>query len=125
MLESLIGHGIQCQGKDYSIVGVTGGDAYSMGGPDVFDVFDLSDYTFLEVERNTVTGNKILDTYEAQGVFKLRSGLQRAENSENLEQGATLHIRPTEEFVEAHTPNREHLTLTLTPFDYSSYSESS
>ena len=32
MLESLIGHGIQCQGKDYEIVGVTGGDAYSIGG---------------------------------------------------------------------------------------------
>ena len=125
MLESLIGHGIRVQGKDYSIVGATGGDAYSMGGPDVFDVFDLSDYTFLEVERNTVTGNKILDTYEAQGVFKLRSGLQRTENSENLEQGATLKIRPTESFIEPHTPNREHYTLTLVPFDYSDYGESS
>jgi hypothetical protein len=125
MLESLIGHGIRVQGKDYSIVGATGGDAYSMGGPEVFDVFDLSDYTFLKIERNTVTGNKIVGSYNAQGVFKLRQGLLRNDSSENLEQGATLHIRPSETFVETHTPNREHYTLTLVPFDYTDYGESS
>jgi hypothetical protein len=125
MLESLIGHGIRCQGRDYEIVGATGGDAYSMGGPEVFDVFNLSDYEFLQVERNSVVGNRIVDTFEAQGVFKLRSGLVRNENSENLEQGATLHIRPTEPFVEAHTPNREHYTLTLVETSYSDFEESS
>jgi hypothetical protein len=125
VLESLIGHGIRCQGKDYSIVGATGGDAYTMGGSTVFDVFDLSDYIFLQIERNTVTGNKIVGSYNAQGVFKLRSDLVRNEQGENVEQGATLHIRPTEEFVEAHTPNREHYTLTLVPFDYSDFQESS
>lgn len=52
MLESLIGHGIRCQGKDYEIVGATGSDAYSMGGPTVFDVFDQSQYVFLEISRN-------------------------------------------------------------------------
>lgn len=125
MLESLIGHGITCQGKDYEIVGATGGDAYSMGGPDVFDVFDLSDYTFLEISRGGVAGNTIVASYEASGIFKLRSGLIRGENSENVEQGATLHIRPTEAFVEAHTPNREHYTLTLNPIDWSDFEESS
>lgn len=125
MLESLIGHGIRCQGKDYEIVGATGGDAYTMGGAEVFDVFDLSDYVFLEIDRNSVIGNRIVDTFNAQGVFKLRSGLVRNENSENLEQGATLHIRPTEEFVEAHTPNREHYTLTLVESDWSDYEGSS
>lgn len=119
MLESLIGHGIHCQGKDYEIVGATGGDAYHMGGPTVFDVFDLSDYTFLEISRGGVTGNTIVDTYEAQGVFKLRSGLIRGQNSENVEQGATLHIRPTESFVESLGTNREHYTLTLNPTDWS------
>lgn len=123
MLESLIGHGITVQGKDYSIVGATGGDAYSMGGPEVFDVFDLSDYVFLQVERNSVTGNRIVNTFNAQGIFKLRSDLVRNETGENVEQGATLHIRPTEPFVEAHTPNREHYTLTLVPFDYSDWEE--
>lgn len=118
MLESLIGHGIFCQGKVYEIVGVDGGDAYHMGGPEVFDVFDLSSYTFLEIENNTITGDKILNEYEAYGVFKLLTGLVRNANAENVEQGATLHIRPTEPFVEAHTPNREHYTLTLVPSDF-------
>ena len=125
MLESLIGHGIQCQGKDYEIVGATGGDAYTIGGPDVFDVFDLSDYTFLELSRGGITGNTIIESYEAMGVFKLRSGLVKGENSENVEQGATLHIRSTESFLESHTPNREHYTLTLNPADWSGFSESS
>lgn len=124
MLESLIGHGIRCQGKDYEIVGATGGDAYHMGGSTVFDVFDLSDYTFLEISRGGVTGNTVLDTYEAQGVFKLRSGLVKGENSENVEQGATLHIRPTESFVEPLGTNREHYTLTLNPTDWSDFEES-
>lgn len=125
MLESLIGHGIHCQGKDYEIVGVTGGDAYHMGGPEVFDVFDLSDYTFYKIKRGTVVGNEIVESYEAQGVFKLRSGLIRNDTSENLEQGATLHIRPTESFVEAHTPNREHYTLTLVQTDFSEFENGS
>jgi hypothetical protein len=125
VLESLIGHGVRVQGKDYEIVGATGGDAYSMGGLEVFDVFDLTDYTFLEISRGGVAGNQIVDIYEAQGVFKLRSGLIRDENSENVEQGATLHIRPTEDFLEAQTPNREHLTLTLNPTDYSDFEEGS
>jgi len=124
MLESLIGHGIFCQGKVYEIVGVTGGDAYHMGGPDVFDVFDLSSYTFLEIENNTITGDRILNEYEADGVFKLLTGLVRNANAENVEQGATLHIRPTEAFVKPQGTNREHLTLTLVPsnFEYESSS---
>lgn len=125
MLESLVGHGIRIQGKDYEIVGATGGDAYDMGGPDVFQVFDLSDYTFLQISRGGITGNTIVGSYQAQGIFKLRSGLIRGENAENVEQGATLHIRPTETFVEAHTPNREHYTLTLSPTDFSNFAESS
>ena len=35
---------------------------------------------------------------------------------------ATLHIRPTESFLKAQTPNREHYTLTLNPTDFSDYS---
>lgn len=121
MLESLTGHGIRCQGKDYEIVGVTGGDAYTMGGPTVFDVFDLSAYTFLELSRSGIKGNTIVNSTAAEGIFKLRGGFLRAQNSENTEQGATLHIRPTESFVEAHTPNREHYTLTLNPTDFSDF----
>lgn len=124
MLDSLIGHGIRCQGKDYEIVGATGGDAYSVGGPEVFDLFDLSEYTFYQLERNSITGNEIVDSWGAMGVFKLRSGLVRNENSENTEQGATLHIRPTEPFVEPLGTNREHYTLTLVPTDFSDWSSS-
>lgn len=124
MLESLIGHAVHCHGKDYEIVGATGGDAYQSGGPEVFDVFDLSDYTFYKLERNSVTGNRIVGSWNAMGVFKLRSGLVRNQNSENTEQGATLHIRPTEPFVEPLGTNREHYTLTLVPIDLSDWSSS-
>lgn len=125
MLESLVGHGIRCQGKDYEIVGVTGGDAFHSGGPDVFDVFDLSDYTFLEISRGTVTGNAITSSTDAQGVFKLRSGMSQSQNAENAQQGATLHIRATEDFVEPLGTNREHYTLVLNPADWSDLEESS
>lgn len=118
-LESLIGHGINCQGKDYEIVGATGGDAYHPGGPTVFDVFNLSDYTFYELERDSIVGLRIVNTYTAQGVFKLRSGLLRNQSAENTEQGATLHIRPTEPFVETLSTVREHYTLTLSPSEFS------
>lgn len=121
MLDSLIGHGIRCQGKDYEIVGATGGDAYFVGGAEVFDVFDLSQYTFLQISRSGIAGNTIVEEYPAYGVFKLRSGMLRNPNGENTEQGATLHIRPTEPFVEAHIPNREHYTLTLNPTDWSDF----
>jgi len=125
MESTLIGQGIRCMGRDYEIVGMTGGDHYSEGGYEVFDVFDLSDYTFLQIDRNSITGNRIVGSYSAQGVFKQRAGLIQSDNSENVEQGATLHIRPTESFVSEAPSNREHLTLTLVPADFSDYEESS
>lgn len=122
-LQGLVGHGVRVQGKDYEIVGVTGGDAYTMGGPTVFDVFDLSDYIFYEVSRGGVAGNVIVASYNAQGVFKLRSDFVRGENAETKESNATLHIRPSETFLAPKTPNREHYTLTLQETDYSNYEE--
>lgn len=65
----------------------------------VFDVFDLSDYTFLQLSRGGVAGNSVVDTFEATGVFKLRSDLVRNETSETKESNATLHIRSTEPFL--------------------------
>ena len=124
MESTLIGNGIRVQGRDYEIVGMTGGDHYSIGGPEVFDVFDLSDYIYLQISRNSITGNRITASYTAQGVFKQRTGLVKGDNDENVEQGATLHIRPSESFVTA-PDNREHLTLTLVPADWSDYEESS
>lgn len=122
----LTGNGVRVRGRDYEIVGSTGGDAFDPGGPTVFDVFELTDYTYLKISRGTVVGNVITASYEAQGVFKLRSDLVRNENSENVEQGATLHIRPTEPFLTGETPSyREHYTLTLVPSDFSDMQESS
>lgn len=125
MEDILIGNGIRVNGRDYEIVGATGGDHYVAGGPTVFDVFDTSSYTYLEIDRGGVAGNTITATYPADGVFKLRTGLIRGENSENVEQGATLHIRPTESFLSNVPANREHYTLTLTATDFSEFGESS
>lgn len=121
----LIGHGIRVNGRDYEIVAATGGDVYSSGGPTVFDVFDVSPYTFLQLERSSITGNTIVASYEATGVFKLRTGFLRSDNMENVEQGATLHIRPTEPFLSNVPSNREHYRLTLIDTDLSDYTEAS
>lgn len=120
MESTLVGNGIRVGGRDYEIVGMTGGDHYSDGGYTVFDIFDLSSYIFLKLERNQVTGNVITEIYDAEGVYKLTTGLVRGSNAELGEQGARLHIKPTEPFVEAQA-NREHLTLTLSPADFSDY----
>lgn len=121
MEDILIGNGIRVNGRDYEIVGATGGDIYSIGGPTVFDVFDLQTYTYLEISRGGVTGNTITAEYPAVGVFKLRTGLVRNENSENVEQGATLHVKPSEIFLSNVPSNREHYRLTLSPVDWSDY----
>jgi hypothetical protein len=117
----LLGNGIRVNGRDYEIVGSTGGDTFSAGGPSIFDVFDTTPYTYLEISRGGVTGNTILASFFADGVFKLRTGLVRGANSENVQQGATLHIRPTESFLSNVPSNREHYTLTLNPTDFSNY----
>lgn len=111
-------------GRDYEIVGMTGGDHYVIGGPDVFDVFDLNEYTYLEISRDSIKGNTISATYTSYGIFKQRTGSLQNQVSENTEQGATLHIRPTESFVTSAPANREHLTLTLKPVDWSDYEQS-
>lgn len=119
----LIGNGIRINGRDYEIVGATGGDHYSDGGPTVFDVFDTTVYTYLEISRGGIAGNTITAQHVGDGVFKLRTGMIRGENAENVEEGATLHVRPTESFVSNAPANREHYTLTLVATDFSDYVE--
>jgi hypothetical protein len=121
----LVGHGIRCEGKDYEIVGMTGGDAYEEGGDTVFDTFDLSPYTFLEVSRGGVYGNRIIGTHDAEGVFKLRDEMVVANNQELRQSAATLHIRPNEPFLVAPPARREHYRLTLQATDYSEFGEGS
>lgn len=67
---------------------------------EVFDVFDLTPYTFYRIGRGKVRGNTILESYEASGVFKLRKDIVVNENSENIESNSSLHIRSTESFLE-------------------------
>lgn len=65
----------------------------------VFDVFDLSDYTFLKISRGGVYGNVIEESYPAEGVFKLRSGMVQANNQESRQSDSTLHVKPDESFI--------------------------
>lgn len=71
----------------------------------VFDTFTLSEYTFLEIERGTVAGDIIVSETIAEGVFKLRTGFISADNQETRQADATLHIRPSEGFIEANGGN--------------------
>lgn len=64
----------------------------------VFDLFDLTDYTFLEVSRGGIEGNVIINETQAEGVFKLRSGMNVASDQETKTSDATLHIKPDEPF---------------------------
>lgn len=112
MFDSLIGHGIKVQGTTYEIVGATGGDHYVNGGATVFDVFDLSNYTFLEI-GNSVEGKKVLNQTDALGVFKLRTGMNTTDTQETKQSDATLHVKPTESFLKNVPQNREFYRLTL------------
>lgn len=114
----LIDNGVRVNGREYLITGATGGDVYDEGGPTVFDVFDTSPYTYLEI-ADGVAGKTIINEYTSDGIFKLRTGLTRAANAENTTEGATLHIRTTESFLSNVPSNREHYRLTLVPIDWS------
>jgi hypothetical protein len=121
----LIGNGIRINGRDYEITAATGGDVYASGGPSVFDVFDTVPYEYLVISRGGAAGNMIMNSYSADGVFKLRTGVISNQNAENVEQGATLHMRPTETFLSSVPSNREHYRLTLNPTDFSDFEETS
>lgn len=66
---------------------------------DVFDVFESVPYTYLVLSRGGVRGNSVEEEYDAEGVFKLRSGMNVANDQETKSGDATLHIRPDEEFT--------------------------
>lgn len=116
----------------------------------VFDLFDLTDYEFLSIERGTVTGNVITGTYQAQGVFKLRNDQVMVNNQELKQSASTLHIYPTETFASSNMVGQgvrvqgqdyeivgqtdgmnydsgvlEHYRLTLQNSDYSDLEETS
>lgn len=121
----LVGNGIRINGRDYRIIGVSGGDIHSTEC-DVtkFDVFDTTPYTYLVIS-DTVEGKGVVDSYEAEGIFDMNSGMIRGENAENIEQGSVLDIRPDEPFLKGVPANREHYTVTLIETEWSYNGESS
>lgn len=66
---------------------------------EIFDVFDLSTYTFLRINAGGPMGDTITESSPAEGVFKLRDGFSTATNQETRQSDATLHIRATESFI--------------------------
>lgn len=122
----LIGNAVTVNGRDYEIVGVSGGDIHSDECLITkFDVFDTTPYTYLALHRDRVAGNRILASYVTDGIFDMDSGLVRNQNSENVERGSVLDIRPTEPFLEGVPSNREHYTVTLIETDLSDFGGSS
>lgn len=72
---------------------------------DVFNAFSTTPYTFIQLSRGGVRGNSITSETEAQGIFKLRSALVRNESAEGKDSNATLHIKPSEPFVDSNNGN--------------------
>ena len=65
----------------------------------VFTVFQPTPYQFLTISRGGVAGDGIIATTDAEGVFKLRNGMNVSDDQETKTSDATLHIKPTETFV--------------------------
>lgn len=85
---------------------------------EVFDLFDLTTYTFRQLKRGGIRGNTIVQSTEATGVFKLRSQMVRNPNSETKESNATLHIRSKESFLSALDGNLVGHGVTIGGKDY-------
>lgn len=66
---------------------------------DVFAAFVSVPYQFLTISRGGVVGDGITARTDAQGVFKLRNGMNVSNDQETKTSDATLHIKPTEAFV--------------------------
>lgn len=66
---------------------------------DVFSLFKSTDYTFLKLGQGGIKGNTIISSTSAQGILKLRDGMAVNNARETVTSDATLHIRPSEEFV--------------------------
>lgn len=67
---------------------------------DVFTVFKTTPYTFNVLGQGGIYGNSVISSYDAEGVFKLRRGVTQREDLQNATSTATLHIKPSEAFLE-------------------------
>lgn len=75
---------------------------------DVFSTFKTTPYTFIVYGQGGIYGNTSIEEYPAEGVFKLRRGVSNTALGENPTSTATLHIRPSEGFLNAHRPIEGH-----------------
>ncbi|MBP5724225.1 MAG: hypothetical protein J6X18_11730 [Bacteroidales bacterium] len=60
----------------------------------VFDVFQETPYTYLEISRGEVFGNIITKETEHMGIFKQRESQETLNNIELFQSSATLHVHP-------------------------------
>lgn len=65
----------------------------------VFDVFQETPYTFLQLVQGGARGNSVKASTETTGVFKERTGMVQNNNLETRESSSTLHIHPNEPFI--------------------------
>lgn len=65
----------------------------------VFDVFQETAYTFLQLVQGGARGNSVKESTATTGVFKERNGMVQNNNLETVESDATLHIHPNEPFL--------------------------
>lgn len=116
----------------------------------VFSLFEEIPYEFLEVSRGGVYGNRITESHNAYGVFKLRNEMVQVNNQELRQSAATLHVHPDESFITDNSVGQgvrvdgqdyevigqtggrnfdtgvlEHYRLTLQATDYSEFTEGS
>lgn len=67
---------------------------------DVFNLFPLTDYTFLELESGA-GGNRAKTETPTSGILKFRSGMVQDGRGEAYVSASTLHMRPSEPFITA------------------------
>lgn len=67
---------------------------------DIFTSFKQVPYTFLKLGQGGIYGNGTLESTDAYGVFKLRRGVTQGSDLQNATSSATLHIKPSEAFLE-------------------------
>lgn len=65
----------------------------------VFDLFQETAYTFLQLTQGGARGNGIKESWETTGVFKDRTGMTQNNNLETVQSDSTLHIHPDEPFI--------------------------
>lgn len=60
----------------------------------VFDVFQETPYTYLEISRGEILGNVIEKETDFMGIFKQRESQETMNNIELFQSSATLHVHP-------------------------------